>query len=221
VSTASVSTASVSTASVSTASVSTASVSTAKADGEASARPMRADAVKNRQRILDAAEAVFASEGLSVPVDVVAERAGVGVGTLYRHFPTKEALFEAIVVTRLQHLVRSADEMATADDPGEALFAFLRTFGHQASEKHDFVDALSIAGIDIKSSCAANFDELQAGIRRLIDRAAASGAVREDVTSAEVIGLVVGACHAAGQSGLGATSDRMIEVVCDGLRRRT
>lgn len=195
-------------------------VSTARPGGDASARPMRADAIKNRRRILDAAEAVFASEGLSVPVDVVAERAGVGVGTLYRHFQTKEALFEAIVVTRLQELVQSAGEAASADDPGEALFSFLRTFGAQASVKHDFVDALAVAGVDIKSRCASTFEELQGALRHLLDRAAASGAVRDDVSTAEVIGLVVGACHAAGQAGLGATPDRMIDIVCDGLRRR-
>lgn len=195
-------------------------VGTASQDGVSSVRPMRADAVKNRRSILDAAEAVFATEGLSVPVDVVAERAGVGVGTLYRHFPTKEALFEAIVTTRLQELVDSANQAATADDPGEALFSFLRTFGNQASVKHDVVDALSVAGVDIKSRCAALFDELQIRIQHLLERAAAFGAVRSDVTTAEVIGLVVGACHAAEQVGLGAAPERMLDVVCDGLRPR-
>lgn len=194
--------------------------STASSEGVASVRRMRADAVKNRRRILDAAEAVFADEGLSAPIDVVAERAGVGVGTLYRHFPTKEALFEAIVTTRLQELVDSADAASTADDPGEALFSFLRTFGSQASAKHDVIDALAVAGVDVKSRCASTFEDLQAAIRRLLDRATASGAVRDDVTTAEVIGLVVGACHAAEQPSLGVTPDRMIEVVCDGLRRR-
>lgn len=193
--------------------------STARSEGVGSVRPMRADAVKNRRRILDAAEAVFADEGLSVPIDVVAERAGVGVGTLYRHFPTKEALFEAIVITRLQELVESADEASGADDPGEALFSFLRMFGAQASAKHDVIDALAVAGIDVKSRCATMFEDLQAAIRRLLDRAAASGAVRDDVTTAEVIGLVVGACHAAEQPSLGVTPDRLIQVVCDGLRR--
>jgi AcrR family transcriptional regulator len=189
-----------------------------RSEGDASGRPKRADAVKNRQRILDAAEEVFAGEGLSVPVDVVAERAGVGVGTLYRHFPTKEALFEAIVITRLEDLVDSANEAAEAEDPAEALFSFLRTFGNQASMKHDIVDALAVAGVDIKSRCATTGEELQAGLGRLIDRATASGAVRADITPGEVIGLVLGACQAAEHSGLGATPDRMIEVVCDGLR---
>ena len=80
-------------------------------------RPMRADAVKNRQRILEAAEAIFATEGLSVPIDTVAERAGVGVGTLYRHFPTKEALFEAIVMARLEFLLEIAKRTPTPTIP--------------------------------------------------------------------------------------------------------
>src|SRR5665213_791075 len=71
-------------------------------------RPLRADALRNRARILNAAEEVFALEGVGAPIDVVAERAQVGVGTLYRHFPTKEALFEAIVLERLQALLATA-----------------------------------------------------------------------------------------------------------------
>src|SRR3984957_20772614 len=83
-------------------------------------RPMRADAVKNRKRILEAAETVFALEGVSVPIDLVAERAGVGIGTLYRHFPTKEALFEAIVMERLQDLLDVTQTSLDAEGPGEA-----------------------------------------------------------------------------------------------------
>lgn len=194
--------------------------STAAKVGDSSVRPMRADAVKNRGRILEAAEEVFAADGLSVPVDVVAERAGVGVGTLYRHFPTKEALFEAIVVTRLDALLGSADSAAADVDGGEAFFSFLHRFAMEASMKHDLVDALALAGVDIKSTCAAKFDELQAALQRLLDGALACGAVRGDVTTAEVLGLVVGVCHAAGQAGVAGTLDRMIEVVSDGLRAR-
>lgn len=194
--------------------------STAAESGDTSVRPMRADAVKNRERILEAAEEVFAADGLSVPIDVVAERAGVGVGTLYRHFPTKEALFEAIVETRLDALLDSAHSAAAAEDGGEAFFSFLRTFAMEASRKHDLVDALALAGVDIKSRCAAKLDELKAAWQRLLDRALASGAVRDDVTTDEVIGLVVGVCHAAEQTGLAGTPERMIEVVSDGLRPR-
>jgi AcrR family transcriptional regulator len=185
------------------------------------AKPMRADAVKNRQRILEAAEAIFATEGLSVPIDTVAEQAGVGVGTLYRHFPTKEALFEAIVTARLEDLLRIAKEHADAPDAGQALFSFLGEFATQASAKHDLFDALSSAGIDIKSSCAEMMDDMKRSIDVLLQRAVASQSVRSDVSTDEMIGLVVGACQSGSHAGYDdATVQRMVRVVCDGLRLR-
>jgi AcrR family transcriptional regulator len=182
-------------------------------------RSLRADAVKNRQRILEAAEATFASDGLATPVDTVAERAGVGVGTLYRHFPTKEALFEAIVMTRLDQLLAEAAAAAAADDPIDALFTFLRHFAREAAAKHDLFDAMGAAGFDIKSQCAESVEEMKRAVDRLIERATASGAIRNDVNAEEVIGLLVGACQAARQSCLSeAATERMIDIVCDGIR---
>jgi AcrR family transcriptional regulator len=183
------------------------------------AKPMRADAVKNRQRILEAAEAIFATEGLSVPIDTVAERAGVGVGTLYRHFPTKEALFEAIVTAKLEYLLELARGRATAPDPGDALFSFLGEFAQEASAKHDLFDALSSAGIDIKSSCAGMVDEMKRSIDILLQRAVAKKTVRDDISTDEMIGLVVGVCQGRGHPGYDdATVQRMVKIVCDGLR---
>jgi AcrR family transcriptional regulator len=180
---------------------------------------MRADALKNRERILDAAETTFATIGLSAPIDAVAERAGVGVGTLYRHFPTKEALFEAIVKTRLELLVDETKVRMDASDPAEALFSFLRRFGDEASSKHDLFDAMNAAGLDIKSRCAEMVDELKAGIDKLLVRAKAAGAIRPDVTTDEAMGLIVGACMGARQAGLDdASSKRMVDIVCDGMR---
>src|SRR6202158_6103447 len=109
---------------------------------------MRADAQRNKKLIVQAAREVFATEGLAAPIDEIAERAGVGIGTLYRHFPTKEALFEAIVTAKLEYLLELARGRATATDPGNALFSFLGEFAQQASAKHDLFDALSSAGID-------------------------------------------------------------------------
>jgi AcrR family transcriptional regulator len=189
------------------------------APGDGAPRPMRADAVKNRRRILEAAEATFSTEGVSVPIDTVAERAGVGVGTVYRHFPTKEALFEAIVVTRLEELLEMTRARADADDPGEALFSFLREFAQQASVKQDLSDAMSAAGIDIKSACSVKLDEMMRGIDLLLTRAKSSGAVRLEVSNEEVMGLIVGACKAARYSELDeAICQRMVEIVCDGIR---
>jgi AcrR family transcriptional regulator len=180
---------------------------------------MRADAVKNRARILQAAEEVFAANGLSAPIDLVAEEAGVGVGTVYRHFPTKEALFEAIVLTGLQELVEAATAPADDQDAGEAFYAFIRTFASKVSIKHDLIDALSAAGIDIKSQCAMTVEDLEAGVERMTRRAEVAGAVRPGVTTQEVIGLVVGVCKAVDMSSADdASRDRMVDIVCDGLR---
>jgi AcrR family transcriptional regulator len=88
-------------------------------------RQPRSDSLRNRVRILEAAEEVFGSEGLSVPIDDIAERAGVGVGTIYRHFPTKETLFEAIVLRHFERLVDEARRRGAAEDAAGALFGFL------------------------------------------------------------------------------------------------
>ncbi len=185
----------------------------------ATARPMRADAVKNRRRILEVAEAVFAAEGVSVPIDTVAERAGVGVGTLYRHFPTKETLFEAIVMLRLQELIESATVHSEGGDPADALFAFLREFARQASAKRDLFEALNSAGFDIKSQCSEMVDEMKRSIDHLRQRAVDTGEVRSDVSTEEMIGLLSGACQAVSHGAPGEVNvQRMVEVVFDGLR---
>jgi AcrR family transcriptional regulator len=182
-------------------------------------RPMRADAVRNRSRILEAAEEVFALQGISVPIDAVAERAGVGVGTLYRHFPTKEALIEAIVLYRIVDLVETAKSYEAAEDPGAALFEYLHVFARQAAAKHDLFDALGSAGIDIKDRCSTMVDEMMASIDRLRQRAVAAGAIRADVASDELVDLVVGASYGTGSGASDAARiERMVAIVCDGLR---
>lgn len=182
-------------------------------------RPMRADAVKNRERILQAAEETFALEGVTVPIDAVAARAEVGVGTLYRHFPTKEALFEAVVAARLLRLLQAAKECSQGAEPGEALFLFLREFAKQASVKRDLFEALSSAGIELEAQCSGLLVELTAGIELLLQRAVALGAVRSDVPTAALLSLIAGSCHAAGQSGMDdASLQQMVEIVIDGLR---
>lgn len=185
----------------------------------AETRRMRADAVVNRQRILDAAEVVFSAEGVSVPIDRVAERAGVGVGTVYRHFPTKEDLFEAIVITRLEDLLEIGRAEVTAPVPGAALFSYLQQFARQASAKHDLFDAMGAAGIDFKARCAGKLSEMKECIGLLLARAQEAGVVRRDMSVDELIGLVMGTCQAAAQAGLGDDAcQHMVGIVCDGIR---
>jgi AcrR family transcriptional regulator len=182
-------------------------------------RPMRADAVKNRERILEAAAEVFAAKGISVPIDLVAERAGVGVGTLYRHFPTKEALFEAIVATKMVDLVARVRVAGDEEDAERALYEFIELLASEAANKHDLFDALDSAGIDVKSNFEDTVEELRVGIDRLLSRAVAEHAVRDDVCAEDVIGLVIGTCHGMRRMGRDAESaKRLIGILCEGLR---
>ncbi len=184
-------------------------------------RTLRADARRNRGRLLVAAEEVFAERGVAVPVDEVAERAGVGVGTLYRHFPTKEALIAAVVATRLEQLCEQSRAAKDDPDPGAALFAFADRLGSQVAVKHDLADALAEAGIDVKAQMADVMDEMTANVESLIVRAQADGAIRKDVAAKELFGLVVATCTASKTQGLDdAGRRRLIEVVFDGLRHR-
>jgi len=182
-------------------------------------RPMRADAVKNHEKILRAAEEIFALDGVMVPIDIVAERAGVGIGTLYRHFPTKEALYEAIVMTRLTELIATADEDLKDPDALAGLCSFLRDFAHQAAEKKDLFDALGQAGIDIKARFSDLVDELVARVDTMRQRAVDAGTLRDDVATKDIMDLVMGSCHAAGQSGGDdASLQRLVGIILAGLQ---
>jgi len=187
-------------------------------DVETEAPRLRADAARNRALILEAADAVFGEQGVGVPVDEVARRAGVGVGTLYRHFPTKEKLFEAVIVTHLERLVDRARQLESRDDPGAALFEFLSLMAAEATAKRDLVDALSGAGIDVKDVASVKKLELEEAAGALLRRAQETGEVRDDVSLADLIGLVMGTCMAAEHNASDCSRARMIEVVCAGLR---
>jgi AcrR family transcriptional regulator len=176
--------------------------------------------VRNRSRILEAAEEVFGTEGLAVPVDRIAERAEVGVGTLYRHFPTKEALFEAIVLRHFEGIVAKAREAQSADDPTGALFGLLQGMVATAVRKRDLADALIGAGIDFKATAGDLKVELEGCIARLLERAQEEGSVRADVSADELMALVAGGCMYQGGGALTGSPERMLEIVCDGLRAR-
>lgn len=183
-------------------------------------RQPRSDSRRNRARILEAAEELFGTEGLSVPVDDIAERAGIGVGTIYRHFPTKEALFEAIVMSHFQRLVDEAHAGSDDEDAAGELFGFLAKLVAAGVDKRDLADALAGAGIDVKAAAGGLKHELEAAIEHLLIRAQRDGSVRSDISIADLMSLVTGTCMSAERSGAGAGSPgRMLAVVCDGLRR--
>jgi AcrR family transcriptional regulator len=176
-------------------------------------RPLRADARRNREKVLRAASKAFAASGYDVPLDEIAAMAGVGPGTVYRHFPSKEALFEAVVAARIEDLVADARTREGADDPGAAFFGFLGRIADEAGAKRDTPDAIAIPG--------ALQDALHAALGVLLRRAQQAGAVRGDIDTPDLIAL-----FKAGVAGLRDPSAgpgrrrRVFDVIADGLRPR-
>jgi len=188
---------------------------------EEACRPLRADAVRNRARVLEAAEIVFATEGLSAPIDVIAEKAGVGVGTLYRHFPTKEKLCEAILIGRVEEITEDARSRLGSDDPGAAFFGFLEHLVQESSLKRDLINAMAGAGVAFEVVAAEAKSELEVAMSELLREAQGAGAVRKDVTPAVVISLAGATCMAADPHHSASSPHEMLAIVCDGLRTTT
>ncbi|MBE1499326.1 AcrR family transcriptional regulator [Amycolatopsis lexingtonensis] len=174
---------------------------------------MRADARRNRAKVLAAAEEAFAVDGLAVPLDDIARLAGVGAGTVYRHFPSKEALFQAVVLERIQQFADEARALAEADEPGEVFFDYFVRVIHQASLNRAICDALAeSSGHAFKAGAG---DDFRAGFARLLERAQAAGAVRRDIDGDDLRALIVG-CLAVERYTPG--SAHLVRVVVDGLR---
>jgi AcrR family transcriptional regulator len=181
------------------------------------ARSLRADAARNRARVLEVAYDTFAAEGLSVPIDEIARRAGVGAGTVYRHFPTKEALFQAVIQDRMQRLVDDGYALLKSDGPGEALFTFLRSMVLQwGATDRGLADALAGFGIDIASAAPDAEDAFLALLGELLRAAQEAGTAREDLGVREVKTILVG-CQAM-EAYDSALAERVTDVVVDGLR---
>jgi AcrR family transcriptional regulator len=178
-------------------------------------RPLRADARRNRDRVLAAAREAFAEHGFSVPLDEIATRAGVGPGTVYRHFPTKEALFEAVSLARVQDLVADARERASAPDPGEAFDGFLARVAEEAGAKRDLPDVLAGVGSDAMAGLVA---ELHEAIGVLLARAQEAGAIRPGITVADVVALFKGLLATVRADPDPGLRERVFAVVRDGLR---
>lgn len=180
-------------------------------------RPLRADAARNRARLLDVAFETFAAEGVSVPIDEIARRAGVGAGTVYRHFPTKQDLFRAVLADRLQHIVDEAHALLMSEDPGHALFTFMRSMVLQwGATDRGLAEALSGVGLDVQRA-APNAEKAFLGVLHDLLRAGQeAGVVRCDIAAPDVKTILVG-CQAM-QSCEPETTERLMEVVVDGMR---
>ncbi|HJQ45665.1 MAG TPA: TetR/AcrR family transcriptional regulator [Amycolatopsis sp.] len=172
---------------------------------------LRADARRNRARVLAAAQDAFAQEGPSVPLDEIARRAGVGAGTVYRHFPSKESLFEAVVVDGVQRLTEQARDRLRAADPGGAFFGFVEIVAEQAMLNKALCEAIESAG-GVLASGELPHTEFRALFGELLVRAQAAGAVRGDVEPGDLTALL------AGYVAIKRGSRSLGRVLVDGLR---
>lgn len=181
-------------------------------------RPLRADARRNRERVLETAFDAFATEGLSVSVHEIARRAGVGTGTVSRHFPTKEALFEAVFVSRVERLVAMARQLSQDEDAGAAFFSFFAAIVAEGTANRGLADALTGAGFDIKTATSEPGHDVMSALRGLLSRAQQAGSVRLDIDTADVMALITGCLAREPDPKLPAARDRLISVVREGLR---
>ncbi|MEO3876654.1 TetR family transcriptional regulator [Nonomuraea sp. B12E4] len=180
-------------------------------------RPLRADAQRNRARVLQVAAETFAKEGLSVPVHEIARRAGVGTGTVSRHFPTKESLFEAVLLERMAHLVRTASDLAGGEEPGEAFFAFFSLMVEEGAANKGLVDALAGAGYDFNAAATDHAYDVMGSWGRLLQRGQEAGALRADADIADVKALLAGCLDRERDALDPAARARMLAIVRRGL----
>lgn len=182
-------------------------------------RKPRADAQRNRERVLEAAKTVFSAGGPDASLDAVAREAGVGIGTLYRHFPTREALYEAVYRREVEQLGELAEELKSDGAPVEALRRWLRANVEFVATKKGMAAALALAaGSPLSELTAFSFERLTKAVGTLLDRAAASGEIRTDVSPEDLLRTLVGMCLLHDQPGWQAGVIRMLDVLVDGLR---
>jgi AcrR family transcriptional regulator len=184
---------------------------------QASDRHLRADAQRNRERILDAATTLMATQGIDVSIDAIAELAQVGVGTLYRNFPTKGALFEALLVARIEPLVAAARAAADTDDAADAFVPFVRRLCDEFADFRALADAMAASGVDVSVTKQAISGELSAAVATLLQLAQDAGRIRPDVTITDVSAMMAGISH-TDPSFMDATQrKRCVALVCDSL----
>ncbi|WP_187703027.1 TetR/AcrR family transcriptional regulator [Nocardia yunnanensis] len=186
-------------------------------------RGLRADARRNRRAILEAAQQLFAREGLGVPLDEIARRAGVGPGTVHRHFPTKEALYLAVSIDQLEHLVCDAANLVADDDPA-AVFTLLSRMMANGAENSAVKSALTAAEFDLRVVAPDVAAALTGHVSALLDRARTAALVRDDISVADVMALVAGAfaaIHHANAQTSPARATHLASVILDGLRPRS
>ena len=187
-------------------------------------RPLRADAQRNRDHLLTIARAAFAADGDEVTLDRIAKDAGVGIGTLYRHFPTRDALVEAVYAAELDAVVADAEPLL-AELPGdEALREWMNHYARFTATKRGMLGTLRAGWASGRIATPSTRERIVGVIGSLLAAGAADGTLRSDVRADDVVSMLLGVFVSAG--GVGDSADeaqtgRLLDLLVDGLRPRT
>ncbi|WP_327419828.1 TetR/AcrR family transcriptional regulator [Streptomyces sp. NBC_01707] len=182
-------------------------------------RTLRADAQRNRKHLITTAAEAFAS-GQTVSLDAIAKRAGVGSGTLYRHFPTREDLVEEIYRDQIRPLRDDAQALLATERPAQALHTWMRHFAEWAGERRGICEALVAMSASGRFGTGPVCDEVQHILGMVLEAGSEAGELRRDIDPVDVGGILAGVLSVAGAPEQRAQLDRMLTIVVDGLRVR-
>ncbi|MGW5717096.1 TetR/AcrR family transcriptional regulator [Amycolatopsis sp. NPDC003865] len=181
-------------------------------------KPMRADARRNYERLLEEAQRAFAEHGVEASLEDIARRAGVGIGTLYRHFPTRDALLETLLRARFDARAERARELLTHPEPLTALQAWLAELGDATGTFRGLVELTAEALSDESSRLYASCHAMREAGSHLVERAKQAGELRRDVTTNELLLLLHAASWAGGHLPGPGGMQRLLALVFEGLR---
>lgn len=189
-------------------------------DSESKPRKPRADSLRNRDLLLTAAKAAFADLGADAPLEEIARRAGVGIGTLYRHFPTREALIAAVYAREIEQLAASADALLAQRPAGEALEAWLNLLIDYMATKRVVAPALRADPGEGSKLYASSGATILPSLERLTEAARAAGDIRSDIGFEDILRMMSGLSLGYEQPGWDAGARRLLSVMMAGLRAK-
>lgn len=190
----------------------------AKQRSQSTRRKPRADAQRNRERILEVAKEAFTRSGANTSLDDIAKRAGVGPGTLYRHFPTRDALLEAVYRTEVEKLAAAERKFAAAMPPIEALRAWLLLFIDCIATKKIIAPALNTLVGGPSKVIEASYAQINEAIRALVKRAIKSGDIREDLDPVDLLKALVGVSYVSTSPDWRQSARRLVDILITGSR---
>jgi AcrR family transcriptional regulator len=182
-------------------------------------RKPRADAQRNRERILEVAKQAFTRSGADTSLDDIAKQAGVGPGTLYRHFPTREELLKAVYRNELENLATAEEKFAETMPPVEAMRAWLLLFVDAVAAKQIIAPALNTLVGDHKKVFEASYAQMHEAIRRLVKRAVKSGEIRKDLDPMDLLRALVGVANVASSPDWQQSARRLVDILLSGSQR--